>query len=121
MHSYNKIAEKLEEIHMEYGLSKRKIIATVTDNGSNFVKAFKEFGIKEDILFDVDNTEMDSELGNLYLISLLIRYGIIIIFEIIYKICLIILRFIKMYKISYSLFPTSLFVKYIKYLMNIFF
>lgn len=36
----------LEEIHEEFGIS-RKVVATITDNGSNFVKAFQQFGAKE--------------------------------------------------------------------------
>lgn len=44
-HTYNSIAETLDEIHAEYGLSHECIVATVTDNGANFVKAFKEFNV----------------------------------------------------------------------------
>lgn len=44
-HTYDKIAEGLHRIHEEFGLHNRKILATITDNGSNFVKAFKEFGV----------------------------------------------------------------------------
>lgn len=40
------------------GLSYRKIVATVSDNGSNFVKCFKEFGIKIN-LPDQENEEDD--------------------------------------------------------------
>ena len=29
----------------EFGISERKIVATVTDNGFNFLKALKEFGL----------------------------------------------------------------------------
>jgi hypothetical protein len=43
-HSYDRIAEVLETIHSDLGISYRKIVATVTDNASNFVKCFKEFG-----------------------------------------------------------------------------
>ena len=45
-HTFDKVAEKLDAIQREFGISERKIVATVTDNGSNFVKAFKEFGIR---------------------------------------------------------------------------
>lgn len=58
VHSYDKIAEMLEGINQEMGLSYRKIVATVSDNGSNFVKCFKEFGIKIN-LPDQENEEDD--------------------------------------------------------------
>lgn len=66
-HSFDKIAEMLEDINNSFGLSETKIIGTVTDNGSNFVKAFKEFGINlqgDIILKTVLNqgqTEFDEE------------------------------------------------------------
>jgi hypothetical protein len=44
-HTYDRIAEMLFDVHNEFGLSHDKIMATVTDNGSNFVKAFKEFNV----------------------------------------------------------------------------
>ncbi|KAL0153378.1 hypothetical protein M9458_051297 [Cirrhinus mrigala] len=55
-HTYNRIAEVLDEIHSEFGLSHECIVATVTDNRSNFVKAFKEFSITIE--------EQDEEDGN---------------------------------------------------------
>ena len=41
-HTFDIIASTLESIHNEYRIS-QKVVMTVTDNGSNFVKAFKEF------------------------------------------------------------------------------
>lgn len=45
IHSYKTIAEMLDYIYAKYGIKITQIIATVTDNGSNFVKAFKEFSL----------------------------------------------------------------------------
>ena len=56
-HTYDRIAELLDEIHNDFGLTHDKIIATVSDNGSNFVKAFKEFGID----LSLSNEEGDEE------------------------------------------------------------
>lgn len=50
-HSHTAIADVLVEIHASFGLNNNNIIATVTDNGSNFVKAFKVFGIDVDDVF----------------------------------------------------------------------
>lgn len=44
-HTYNRIVKLLEEIHSKYGLTTDTIVATVTDNASNFSKAFREFSI----------------------------------------------------------------------------
>lgn len=43
-HTFDKIAELIIEIHEEYDLRLSQITKTVTDNGSNMVKAFKIFG-----------------------------------------------------------------------------
>ncbi|GBP84380.1 hypothetical protein EVAR_99279_1 [Eumeta japonica] len=43
-HIFDKIAELIIDIHSEYDLRLPKITKTVTDNGSNMVKAFKIFG-----------------------------------------------------------------------------
>lgn len=44
-HSFDRIAELIDDIHSTFGLRSEKITATVTDNGSNFIKAFKEYGV----------------------------------------------------------------------------
>ena len=38
-HTYDVLAARIEHVHSSYGLT-RKVTATVTDNGSNFVKSF---------------------------------------------------------------------------------
>ncbi|GBP86537.1 hypothetical protein EVAR_69057_1 [Eumeta japonica] len=43
-HIFDKIVELIIDIHSEYDLRLPKITKTVTDNGSNMVKAFKIFG-----------------------------------------------------------------------------
>ncbi|XDV33562.1 hypothetical protein PO909_003940 [Leuciscus waleckii] len=45
-HTYDVIGFEMEQIHSAFGLSHR-ITATVTDNGSNFVKAFKMYAPPE--------------------------------------------------------------------------
>ncbi|XP_039596674.1 uncharacterized protein zgc:161969 isoform X2 [Polypterus senegalus] len=46
-HTYEAVATKLNKIHAEYKIQ-TKVRCTVTDNGSNFVKAFREFGVSEE-------------------------------------------------------------------------
>lgn len=41
-HTYDVIGAEIENIHSSFGLL-NKVVATVTDNGSNFVKAFKVY------------------------------------------------------------------------------
>lgn len=65
-HNYIKINEILNQIHTEYDLNNSNIIATVTDNGSNFVKTFKEYGIEAyydslDFLTEEDNYEFHND------------------------------------------------------------
>lgn len=43
VHSYDKIASMMMNIHTEFDLDTSKIVNVVTDNGSNFVKAFREY------------------------------------------------------------------------------
>ncbi|XP_023313780.1 uncharacterized protein LOC111693436, partial [Trichogramma pretiosum] len=40
-HSHDKVTDILAEINQEFDLDNNKVIGTVTDNGSNFVKAFE--------------------------------------------------------------------------------
>lgn len=44
-HTYDKIAEMLFEIQSLFKLKLEQVVSTTTDNGSNFVKAFREFGV----------------------------------------------------------------------------
>ncbi|XP_071581983.1 uncharacterized protein [Temnothorax nylanderi] len=44
-HCFDAVADLLSKIHVSFKLTPETIRATVTDNGSNFIKAFKEFGI----------------------------------------------------------------------------
>lgn len=62
-HSYSYIAEFLHEVFAEYGLEHGQILATVTDNGSNFVKAFKEYS-KENVV-DTGNEEPEATGSNM--------------------------------------------------------
>lgn len=45
-HTYDVIAAKLHGIHVAYNTD-RKVQFTITDHGSNFIKAFKEFSQNE--------------------------------------------------------------------------
>lgn len=54
-HTYDVLAAKIEHIHSIYGLN-GKVTATVTNNGSNFVKAFASFSLPA-----VDHTSTSSD------------------------------------------------------------
>lgn len=54
-HTFDLIASTLEEIHTKYHISD-KVLGTVTDNGSNFVKAFKIFSEPEVVAEDPTQT-----------------------------------------------------------------
>ena len=60
-HTYTKVAEILSSIHRKFVISRSTIIATVTDNGANFAKCFKEFGV---IIPVVDNVGIDEDTAS---------------------------------------------------------
>lgn len=57
-HTFDRIAEVIQEINEEFNLNPFNIVATVTDNGSNFVKAFKEYGVKD---FKLEESHQSAE------------------------------------------------------------
>lgn len=58
-HTNDRIAEQLHDINSKYEIVP-KIVATVTDNASNFAKAFKVFGITSNsILREIDETAFE--------------------------------------------------------------
>lgn len=59
IHSYDRITELLEDIHLQFNLRNDKLVATITDNGSNFVKAFREFGPSCDSVDENDDGQED--------------------------------------------------------------
>lgn len=56
-HTFDRIKDLLQEIYSDFDIDPTKIVCSVTDNGSNFVKAFKIFGVntKSLIEYDEDN------------------------------------------------------------------
>ncbi|KAK0049029.1 hypothetical protein Bpfe_021614 [Biomphalaria pfeifferi] len=65
-HTYDRIAELLYDVHENFGIS-NKVCLTVTDNGSNFVKAFEQFGVKIEKSDDIEeNDDIEFEdVGNI--------------------------------------------------------
>lgn len=59
-HTYDVIACEIDQVHPAFGLS-HKVTACVTDNGSNFVKAFRMFESHPDDGSDSDEPSDDEE------------------------------------------------------------
>lgn len=59
-HTFDKIAEILDDTHSKFDLDRGKLVATISDNGSNFVKAFKEFGLQS-VTNEEDGDEENEE------------------------------------------------------------
>ena len=52
----------MDHVRATFGINENKIVATITDNGSNFVKAFAEYGIKiSDALECLEEEDKDDE------------------------------------------------------------
>lgn len=62
-HTAERIAEELYMIHDEHGLPVHKIVSTITDNASNMVKAFRDFGVQ---IENSDEDEINSEEIDFY-------------------------------------------------------
>lgn len=67
-HSYDRIAKLLKEILVEYDIH-NKTVAVTTDNASNFVKVFKEYGLESEKLttesiqtFDIIEEQEDIDI-----------------------------------------------------------
>lgn len=56
-HTYDCIAVRLNAVHTAYRIN-NKVLMTVTDNGSNFVKAFKEFANDGSVVSDDDDNNV---------------------------------------------------------------
>lgn len=63
-HTFEKIAAIISRVHDEYQLKHAQVVATVTDNASNFKKSFRLFGndlLMEDFKTCENNSESDIE------------------------------------------------------------
>ncbi|XP_036330064.1 uncharacterized protein LOC118742246 [Rhagoletis pomonella] len=75
-HAFDRIHDAIIEIHTTYGLTLNKIVATVTDNRSNFVKAFKEFGVNTPLMFlDANGNNDVEDLEEMQLEDLSTNFG----------------------------------------------
>jgi hypothetical protein len=61
IHDYSAIATALNEITVDFGIPVNEVTKIVTDNASNFSKAFKEFAKPEAVDNDDEEQELDIE------------------------------------------------------------
>jgi hypothetical protein len=62
LHTYDVLAGAINSIHTKFGIAK-KVVATTTDNASNFGKAFRMFGyVIEDFNDEEDGDAVDEDL-----------------------------------------------------------
>ena len=59
-HTHDVLAAKIEHVHSSYGIT-RKVTATVTDKGSNFVKAFTTFSLQDSTRSSTDDSSSVTE------------------------------------------------------------
>lgn len=52
------LARVMSEIHQEFGLA-RKVVGTTTDNGANYVAAFRHYAVEEE---PMDEPEEDPDV-----------------------------------------------------------
>ena len=60
-HTYDVIASRIEIIHASYGRLNGKVVATITNNGSNFVKAFSVYSIPSSQCSVPEDPEVEDE------------------------------------------------------------
>ncbi|XP_021953530.2 uncharacterized protein LOC110850405 [Folsomia candida] len=61
-HDFERINDTLQQIMSDFELVRDKITCIVTDNGSNFVKAFKEYGIDYQTEDEISESEEEIDL-----------------------------------------------------------
>ncbi|KAL7307647.1 hypothetical protein TKK_0000331 [Trichogramma kaykai] len=64
-HTHDRIAEIIAAVQAQYKMRVGQVVATVTDNGSNFVKAYKVFGSSHVPDFLEDDNQNDDDDENL--------------------------------------------------------
>lgn len=57
-HTYDVIAKSIDDLHNEFGIG-GKITSTITDNGSNFIKAFNVYGTPKTVEAEVGDSNRD--------------------------------------------------------------